>query len=91
MEEIVLPFFYIFRYVHVYISLIMRRFYTLLAFIFIWKFALAQSQQDSIKTVELTDVVVTASRLEEDLGKSPVSIEKLNTRSIYQAAAPSFF
>ena len=91
MEEIVLPFFYIFRYVHVYISLIMRRFYTLLAFIFIWKFALAQSQQDSIKTVELTDVVVTASRLEEDLGKSPVSIEKLNTRSIYKAAARCFF
>lgn len=65
--------------------------FTLLVFMFTLEAVHAQSQADSIKTVELTDVVVTASRLEEDLGKSPVSIEKLSTRSIYQAAAPSFF
>src|SRR5688572_22687002 len=51
----------------------------------------SQASQDSIKTIQLKDVVVTASRLEEDLSKSPVSIEKLNSRSIYQSASPSFF
>jgi iron complex outermembrane receptor protein len=69
----------------------MKILFTLLVFIFTVQTVFAQSRQDSIKTVELSDVVVTASRLEEDLGKSPVSIEKLSTRSIYQAAAPSFF
>ena len=54
--------------------------------------AFSQKQEsDSIKTVQLSNVVVTASRLEEDLSKSPVSIEKINGRSIYQSAAPSFF
>lgn len=90
MEEIRLPFFYIYRYVHAYISIPMKRIFTLLPFIFALP-AFAQHQRDSIKTVELTDVVVTASRLEEDLGKSPVSIEKISTRTLYQAAAPSFF
>ena len=91
MEEIVLPFFYIYRYVQAYISIAMKRIFTLLLFIFTLQAAFAQGQRDSIKTVELTDVVVTASRLEEDLGKSPVSIEKISTRSLYQSAAPSFF
>jgi len=53
--------------------------------------SLAQIQTDSVNMVELSDVVVTASRLEEDLSKSPVSIEKLSSRMIYQSAAPSFF
>lgn len=39
----------------------------------------------------MNDVVVTASRLEEDLSKSPISIEKVNSRMMYQSPAPSFF
>ena len=50
-----------------------------------------QNQQDSIKTVQLQDVIITASRLKEDLAKSPVTIEKLNRSTIRQSAAPSFF
>lgn len=53
---------------------------------------LAQEQQeDTLKTYQLNDIVVTASRLEEDLSKSPVSIEKVGARSFYQSASPSFF
>lgn len=91
MEDIVLPFFYIYRYVRVYISIVMKRNFILVSFIFGVQTAFAQNPGDSIKTVELTDVVVTASRLEEDLGKSPVSIEKVSQHSLYQSAAPSFF
>jgi outer membrane receptor protein involved in Fe transport len=51
----------------------------------------AQSQQDTIKTIQLQDVVITASRIKEDISKSPVSIEKLSLSVIQQSAAPSFF
>ncbi len=37
------------------------------------------------------EVVVTASRIEESILKSPVSIEKLDIRAIRDAAAPSFY
>ena len=60
MEEIVLPFFYIYRYVQAYISIAMKRIFTLLLFIFTLQAAFAQGQRDSLKTVVLTDVVVTA-------------------------------
>ena len=50
-----------------------------------------EEQKDSVKTYQLDDIVVTASRLEEDLSKSPVSIEKVGARSFYQSASPSFF
>ncbi|HEY9046050.1 MAG TPA: TonB-dependent receptor [Ohtaekwangia sp.] len=70
----------------------MIKYLSLPALIFFSFAAQAQVQKpDSVKTVELTNVVVTASRLEEDLSKSPVSIEKLSNRMIYQSAAPSFF
>ena len=52
---------------------------------------MAQDQQDTTKTVQLQDVVVTASRFKEDILKSPVTIEKLNQSTIQQSAAPSFF
>lgn len=48
-------------------------------------------QRDSVKTHLLGDVVITASRLEEDLGTSPVSIEKISTRTFQQSASPSFY
>lgn len=38
-----------------------------------------------------TEVVVTASRVSENILKSPVAIEKLDIRSIKEAAAPSFY
>ena len=50
-----------------------------------------QNERDSTKTYQLQDVVVTASRLEENIGKSPVSIEKVGRFAIRQSAAPSFF
>jgi len=51
----------------------------------------AQDTSDSTKTFQLQDIVITASRLKEDIIKSPVSIEKVNQSSIQQSAAPSFF
>lgn len=43
------------------------------------------------QTVLGSAVVVTASRLPENILKSPVAIEKLDIRSIKEAAAPSFY
>ncbi|HEX8040484.1 MAG TPA: TonB-dependent receptor plug domain-containing protein, partial [Chryseosolibacter sp.] len=64
----------------------------LLIFLLLSGKLLAQVQQeDSVKTYQLNDIVVTASRLEEDLGKSPVSIEKISAKTFYQSASPSFF
>lgn len=37
------------------------------------------------------EVVVTASRVEENILKSPVAIEKLNIRAIRESPAPSFY
>jgi len=52
----------------------------------------AQDQKtDSLKTYQLNNIVVTATRLEEDLSKSPVSIEKMAAGTLYQSASPSFF
>ena len=51
----------------------------------------AEQTTDSLKTYHLNDVVVTASRLEEDLSKSPVSIEKISAKTFYQSPSPSFF
>ena len=51
----------------------------------------AQEDQDSIKTVQLQDLVIMASRLKEDIRKSPVSIEKVSLSDIQQSASPSFF
>ena len=55
-----------------------------------WK-TFGQSQTDSVKSFRLNDVVITASRSQEDIAKAPVSIEKLNLKGIQQSPAPSFF
>ncbi|AHM58692.1 outer membrane receptor protein [Flammeovirgaceae bacterium 311] len=39
----------------------------------------------------LSEVVVSASRVEESILESPVSIEKMNIREINETAAPSFY
>ena len=44
-----------------------------------------------IRTIQLQDVVVTASRLHENINKSPVSIEKVTQSAVQRSAAPSFF
>ena len=54
------------------------------------------SQRDSLKldttrVQKLDEVVVTASKQEEKLLQSPVSIEKLGLKDIRQSAQPSFF
>lgn len=70
----------------------MQKLVLLSVFVIVSLTATAQTpQKDSIKTYQLTDVVLTASRLEEDLGRSPVSIEKVSARSLHQSASPSFF
>ena len=51
----------------------------------------AYAQEDSLRTVLLQDLVITASRMEEDISKSPVSIEKVSHSTIQQSPAPSFF
>lgn len=45
----------------------------------------------TIKNKQLTEVVVSASRISETLLRSPVSIEKLRNNAIKLSAAPSFF
>ncbi|WP_460502946.1 TonB-dependent receptor, partial [Hymenobacter agri] len=43
------------------------------------------------KKVDLEEVVVSASRVEESFLQSPVTVEKLNARAIRLSPAPSFF
>ncbi|MDQ2793793.1 MAG: TonB-dependent receptor plug domain-containing protein, partial [Bacteroidota bacterium] len=43
------------------------------------------------KKVDLEEVVVSASRVEESFLQSPVTVEKLNARAIRLTPAPSFF
>ena len=45
---------------------------------------------DSTK-IDLTEVVVSASRVEESILQSPVTVEKLNPRALRLTPAPSFF
>jgi len=47
--------------------------------------------QLSEQTILGQEVVVSASRVEESILKSPVSIEKMDIRDIQSAAAPSFY
>ncbi|WP_026462564.1 TonB-dependent receptor [Adhaeribacter aquaticus] len=51
----------------------------------------SNAQTDSLKRYSLTEVVVSASRFEENILKSPVSIQKIDGRTIRLSAAPSFF
>lgn len=60
------------------------------------EYDIKEGQSSLIITLEneslLSDeVVVTASRVEESVLKSPVSIEKLDIRAIKESAAPSFY
>jgi outer membrane receptor protein involved in Fe transport len=47
--------------------------------------------QLSTQNLLVDEVVVSASRVEESILKSPVAIEKLDLRAIQNAAAPSFY
>ena len=51
----------------------------------------AQQASDSTKIIQLEELVISASRLQEYISKSPVSIEKVGQKAIRQSAAPSFF
>lgn len=54
--------------------------------------AFAQNHDvDSIKTIELDDVVITASRVSEDVSKSPVTVEILSRQEVYSSPSPSFY
>lgn len=46
---------------------------------------------DSLKRIQLSEVVVSASRVPERVLRSPVSIEVLDARQIRQSAQPSYF
>ncbi|GAB3777071.1 TonB-dependent receptor [Spirosoma horti] len=46
---------------------------------------------DSLRKIQLTEIVVTASRIPESVLKSPVSIELLDARQIRLSAQPSYF
>lgn len=54
-------------------------------------FAKAQTPVDTLKTVTLQDVVVTASRISESILVSPVSVQKLSNKNIALSPALSFF
>ncbi|HLP19418.1 MAG TPA: TonB-dependent receptor [Chitinophagales bacterium] len=47
--------------------------------------------QLKIKAVNTNDVVVTASRIEEGIMQSPVSIEKMDARCIRETPSPTFY
>lgn len=49
------------------------------------------SPADSLKRIQLTEVVVSASRVPERVLQSPVSIEVLTARQIQNSAQPSYF
>lgn len=46
---------------------------------------------DSLKRIELSEIVVSASRISESLMRSPVSIEQLKTRAAQLLGTPDFF
>ena len=47
--------------------------------------------KDSLRRIQLNDVVISASRVAESILKSPVSIEVLDARRIRLSAQPSYF
>src|SRR5258707_5651812 len=69
----------------------MRKVRLLCCFSFFSTCGFAQQVSDSTKTIQLGELVISASRWQEAISKSPVSIEKLSLRAIQQSAAPSFF
>jgi iron complex outermembrane receptor protein len=72
----------------------MRAFYPFLFLLTIHFSLLAQtdtSSTDTTKTHEVKDVVISASKQEENLLQTPVSIEKLSLKDIRQSGQPSFF
>jgi iron complex outermembrane receptor protein len=83
------------RYSHSYISpgngVKMKKVNLLFSFLISSIASVAQQVQDSTKTIQLGELVISASRLQESISKSPVSIEKLSQKAIQQSAAPSFF
>lgn len=50
-----------------------------------------ETATDTLKSEELREFVISASRQEESLLKAPVSVEKLNLQAIKQSAQPGFF
>src|SRR5258708_14057176 len=83
------------RYSHSYISLgnavKMKKLHFLFCFLIISIASFAQQAPDSTKTIQLGELVISASRLQESISKSPVRIENLSLRPIRQPTAPSFF
>lgn len=57
----------------------------------IFSYAQEQTKADSLKTKLLDNVVVTASKQEENILQSPVSIEKMDSKAMLQTAQPGFF
>ncbi|MCX6214676.1 TonB-dependent receptor [Spirosoma sp.] len=49
------------------------------------------SPKDSLRKIQLSEIVITASRIPENVLKSPVSIELLDSRQIRLSAQPSYF
>lgn len=47
--------------------------------------------RDTTKTIELEDIIITATKQKEKLFLSPVSIESLGLQAIQQSPQPSFF
>lgn len=70
-----------------------KRFVLLFSLQFLIQNAFSQHVKnvDSAKVRVLDEVVITATRREENLLRSPVSIEKMDAQTIQQSAQPSFF
>ncbi|UFH57150.1 TonB-dependent siderophore receptor [Spirosoma sp. KNUC1025] len=74
----------------------MKYFFLVLLFINVTYRAVCQSdttsmQEDSLRKIQLDEVVISASRVAESILKSPVSIDVLDARRIRLSAQPSYF
>ncbi len=72
----------------------MRVLFVFLLLCFTGTIALAQEQtalKDTSSTVELDEVVITATKQKEPLLQTPVSLEKLDYQAIKQSAQPGFY
>jgi outer membrane receptor protein involved in Fe transport len=59
--------------------------------IFIVNFPLFAQKTDTLKQEQLTEIVVSASRVNESLLRSPISIEQLKSREAQLLGTPNFF
>lgn len=67
-------------------STIQKTIFLSICFLFYWQ--ILKAQTDSIASKELDEIIISASKTKENILKSPISIEKIGTRTL--RASPKF-